>query len=74
MQTPVNLGHILGFSMSILIFWVLEFILNDETDGVISSFLKPLCIKAALKSLATPRWLMASDLFGVKPILKTLSE
>ena len=30
--------------------------------------------KAAAKSLATPIWLVASDLFGVKPISKTKSS
>ncbi len=43
------------------------------TEGVINSKLISCCIRPARKSLATPKWLIASDLFGVRPISKISS-
>ncbi len=70
---PQYLGVEIISSTLIFIFFVLLSIEKLLTDGVLSSKLFPSWISFALRSLATPKWLIASALFGVRPISKIQS-
>ena len=73
MVIPQYLGASSLLITSTSIFNDLFTILKLVTGGVISSLRISLCLNPAFKSLATPKWLMASALFGVNPISKTSS-
>ena len=71
--TPQYLGAKWFLSTWTSILWVLFSTLKLLLEGVINSNETLFLNNPAFKSLATPQWLMASALFGVKPISKTWS-